>query len=1160
MVQEVTMEAAKEPIKEAPLPAKSAIAWQFGMAANRKRMPQPNMVFYWRMPADAPCVLSLHGSVTAPRTYSRLDVPPRRHFAWHDDHLRATSTILRRLHGDKTRSMVRPRIWEDLYRYFDAVDLWTRGAWNLWRLIHLMCDENAASPPPFHLDPDYTYEVMSWAYAWCTDPENRSKLRAWNRKSDILTLMSAKDRENLAGSPVQALAILRFELSKRYDEVKEKDSSPVDFLGKDTGNDEGYIGPDVQLPPPIRTLDDHGIPDNLEPVFALAGLPLQGLHGCARRRHSTSLPTDPSLVTKAEAAEEPFVYKANPAIIIVNGTNYNANSRFKFSLEQYMAEKRAGGKRQQADNNTAWKKHQPPRPGPAHVIPISRSFVPGAPGVYGPGPSRLPPLPYQTSGMSATAMPFRPHAAHRQNMLHTAPAGPPFKPNTPSRRAADQAWTYQNHRPRYPCRNSHINPGIPRGPYELCYCDRCERQTRSVHISRITLFVSTTEAEKILVDYFSQWGYVQSCEVKRSNNRYHNALIRFASTEAPPAAIRGVIRNSKRAQHPLLPPVIGKWELGPDLQQLCKSRWPGGGGARYFLPPAVNPPTVNRHAFSACPGVPPPVPTPAQGPQAAPAFTESAAAAPAAVHDGVRNDSATGNDARPLESPAQTKPPADESIFNGACKVSSSITGSPEAGATIRVRLPTVTLAAQVQLPVHSSIPIHSPVRRITFGDFVAQEHESPAATPVVQPIDKKPANIVAHPPVIVKPAVSPGHASSDAAANGGEQRATPPQNASDGYAPDAGTAAHVDSDESRTPPEQDAFSWQLDQIASRRISGDVRLEPEFHGTVIRRRPRPQHGRVPWAGGERRDSNDSHGSHGSRSSNGASASNLGSGAWQPARGGWFSFPSQGQHGKGAEGPGQWFPPHGLPTSQQQPWDRFLPAHGWNGYRVSVPMGPFPGHRVSPPEFPPGHGLPGGTVQPPSGGERCRMRKADKGRNGNKGGSRPATSIAQAEPIIVNNGAGYNSDPRPEAAAPQLAAPADDGVTAAPGTPATTSSVTIGRESMSWDDLYNSSPPRNRKDRDETLKQAAAEPRHRGRPAGVVLDGKTGSHDRRQEQDDGKDGLGQDAHPKHRRGNKKHKKGKAPEHAPTAPAPKSAPPYETAPAPVSASASSDRAVT
>ncbi|KAL1836207.1 hypothetical protein VTJ49DRAFT_5447 [Mycothermus thermophilus] len=1288
MEQAAVMEAVKEPakklievpIKEAPLPAKSAIAWQFGTAANQLQMPQPNMVFYWDMPADAPCVLSLHGSVTAPRTYGRLDVPPRRHLLWPDDQVRAASTVIRCLHGEETKSIVRPRIWEDLYQYFDAVDLWTRGAWNLWRVLHLMCDENEAKPPPSHLDPWYAYEVMGWACNWCTNPENREKLRAWNRKSDILTLMSAEDRKNLKEAPSQALAILRFQLSKSYDEFKEKDSSPVDIIGKHTGNDEGDNGRNVQLPSPIRTMDDNSILDTWESAGALAGLPVP-FQGRARR-HSTSLPTGSSRATKTEVTEKPFVYKANPAIVVVNGTNYDKSSRPKFSLEAYMAEKKAGKKTQQADINTAWKGHQPSKSSSVPVIPASYPVIPGGAGVYGPGPSCLPANPRQTSVMSATAVPFSPQMASQQHMPHAAPSGSPSKLDTPYRRATDQVRTHQNHNPRFPCRNSHINAGIPRGPFQVCHCDRCERQTRSIHISQIALSVSTTEAEKTLVNYFSRWGYVQSCEVKRSNNRYHHALVRFASTEGPPAAIKGVSEGPEIARHPILAgatinhasfsrhiaqqpktrresdvsrPSSGSGSSGQNTSgrasrderaetrqspftprrppRMTPSRlshqgsarsnrfytatpphlraqsmaypmswdhaspsqnnfmgpppgpvhwggpfpmggWPGM--HRPMMPPppfppaqlpapghyhpslssphkgtqGFRPPPENLHTSPTRPGVTPPVSMPAREPQATPASTESVMMTPTAVHDSVHDDSNISHDTYPLKSPAQTKPSADESIFNSARKVSSSITGNSQTGTTIRVRLPTMTEATQVLFPVNSAIAVNSPVRRITFGDFVTQDNGSLAATPAVTPINKS-VSTAADSPITVKPVPSPARASSDLIADGGERRATPPQNASDDRAPDAGTASHVGSDENRTPPEQDAFSWQFDQIASRRISGDVRLEPDFTGTVVRRRPRPQHGRVPWtAGGERRDS---HGSRGSRGSNGFSGSGLG-GARRSAGGGRFPSPPQGQPVGGAEGQGQWFPPHGPLPPQQQPW-------GWNGHGVpmSVPMGPVPIHRRWPPEVFPGYGLPGeGGQQMPFGGERPKGRNPNNGRNGNRGESRPVMPDVQAAVVIANGDGGHNQGPRTEVAAPQQDAPADDGVTA-PATPVTTSSVTVGRETTSWDDIYNASPPRERNDREETWEQAAAEPQREERSAGVSLD-ETHSLDRRQEQDDTKDGMGHDDKPKRRKSKKKKKKGKTAELKPIEPVPGSAPAYEAAPAPVSASVTSDRAVT
>jgi hypothetical protein len=251
-VKRITME--KKAIKEAPLPAKSAIDWSFGTAANEVKMPQPHMGFYWGMPADAPCIFSIHGGVKKPRTYGMLNVPPRRHYLWPDDQLLEASTLIRCLHGDKAKSIVRPVIWEDLYKYFDPVDLWTRGAWNLWRLLHLLCDENEAQVTTIHMDPDYVNEIIDWAYAWCTNINNQAKLRAWNQKSDILTLMSAEDWKNLDGCSVRALTILRHTLGKWHNEYKNGGASTLDVLCHVTRNEEADIK-DVQLPTPTCSRD-----------------------------------------------------------------------------------------------------------------------------------------------------------------------------------------------------------------------------------------------------------------------------------------------------------------------------------------------------------------------------------------------------------------------------------------------------------------------------------------------------------------------------------------------------------------------------------------------------------------------------------------------------------------------------------------------------------------------------------------------------------------------------------------------------------------------------------------------------------------------------------------------------------------------------------------
>lgn len=211
------------------MPLPSSIGWDWGMSANGWRIPQPQMGFYWNLPADAPCAFS---KKREQRSISRGLAPKHRAIAWNDARVHAAAAALRAEHSDTVKTLVRPKRWEDIYQFFDTVDLWFEGSWNLWRVLHLLCDENDVAAQRVSLDSAILDEVESWAYKWCTHKTNRLKLATWDQKSDILSVLSESDSRNVAGCRKEALDMLRDALKYWHGQYKipvpEQDGSKAD--------------------------------------------------------------------------------------------------------------------------------------------------------------------------------------------------------------------------------------------------------------------------------------------------------------------------------------------------------------------------------------------------------------------------------------------------------------------------------------------------------------------------------------------------------------------------------------------------------------------------------------------------------------------------------------------------------------------------------------------------------------------------------------------------------------------------------------------------------------------------------------------------------------------------------------------------------------------
>ncbi|KAJ4298713.1 hypothetical protein N0V88_003745 [Collariella sp. IMI 366227] len=125
--------------------------------------------------------------------------------AWDEKEIRLAADDYRGAFRADVEQLSRPTIWEDLYKWFDAVDLWEKGAWNLWRVLQFLCDQNEEQQRKYN-----TWDVVDdWAYDWCTSSSNRAALAAWDRRSDIFSILSPADHKNIHDSSPESLNILR---------------------------------------------------------------------------------------------------------------------------------------------------------------------------------------------------------------------------------------------------------------------------------------------------------------------------------------------------------------------------------------------------------------------------------------------------------------------------------------------------------------------------------------------------------------------------------------------------------------------------------------------------------------------------------------------------------------------------------------------------------------------------------------------------------------------------------------------------------------------------------------------------------------------------------------------------------------------------------------
>ncbi|KAG7291826.1 hypothetical protein NEMBOFW57_001847 [Staphylotrichum longicolle] len=340
----------------------------------------------------------------------------------------------------------------------------------------------------------------------------------------------------------------------------------------------------------------------------------------------------------------------------------------------------------------------------------------------------------------------------------------------------------------------------------------------------------------------------------------------------------------------------------------------------------------------------------------------------------------------------QTKPPSAEEAFPGKPSPTRSPAASIHSSTenmSIRVRLPvqpadTEPEKSPVRTPSRNKLRRDSPVRQLTFGDIpppaIAVDTE-PKQCPVLIEDHNK---IRGDSPVrrITFGDFAPPEEQTENVTNGSSQANEEP----------------APSNKKEGDNTREVFEWQFNPSSSSRNSGDIRLEPDYTGTVIHRKPRRQ--RVPW------EEDRENGSYG---------------FWNHYHGSYPAHPSpHGANGMLHPPPLPHHYPHPMYQGRSRPSDGHFPPQGFHGpqqthFKDSPPK-QWNGHH-SPPA--PGVQAPesGSPLRPDEPGPTKPQKKKKFNKHKNKSGPNSQTQSRSTTPL-------------PQAASGN-ATPKDNG-TAAPG--------------------------------------------------------------------------------------------------------------------------------
>ena len=198
--------------------------------------------FYRNKPSHVKGVFSTRDGQRPWRTPQEI-LPARYIHLWSKDEVQGVCNSIRHTWWAWMKEMPEPHSWDDLLLYFDAHDIYSYGALNLWNVIKTLNDENKS------MRADYikfvTAEVGNWADVWLENPDNRKKLRRWDENHESwINLMGADDWLSLGSIDHYDRGVLEKALKYRRDVIVHRiiASKPKDLISVYDDNLHNWLG------------------------------------------------------------------------------------------------------------------------------------------------------------------------------------------------------------------------------------------------------------------------------------------------------------------------------------------------------------------------------------------------------------------------------------------------------------------------------------------------------------------------------------------------------------------------------------------------------------------------------------------------------------------------------------------------------------------------------------------------------------------------------------------------------------------------------------------------------------------------------------------------------------------------------------------------------
>ncbi|KAJ8126133.1 hypothetical protein O1611_g7504 [Lasiodiplodia mahajangana] len=190
---------------------------------------EPPVTFFTQAPKDSAAVFSTHGQ----RPFRQVANPTyeREGYFWWAAEIQRVCDELRRNLPEVCKKIEAPQSYWDLYKYFDAYDIYYRGAQNLWNVINTFVFENEYAQGLVEKEKklqteQYTPLFEFLAAELLKKPEVQTKLLSWDKEKqqDILDVLTMDELQNFEGYeeyPKHFQEAIRMIFSRHYADLQK---------------------------------------------------------------------------------------------------------------------------------------------------------------------------------------------------------------------------------------------------------------------------------------------------------------------------------------------------------------------------------------------------------------------------------------------------------------------------------------------------------------------------------------------------------------------------------------------------------------------------------------------------------------------------------------------------------------------------------------------------------------------------------------------------------------------------------------------------------------------------------------------------------------------------------------------------------------------------